>query len=151
MLALYVRDPVTHYYYCCLGWIRPVYSIAPRKLKLHDISVQHRRLTFEPTATTATATAAAAVGKAKNKKTTKKEGGDDDDDDDDDVVRSAIRVNIELLATPSFVQCESYRSAAHFYTHLHEQMLRCIVGSPDELAAVMHLPMGDPAFPFTVR
>ena len=33
-----------------VGWIRPVYTHAPRKLKLHDISVQHRRLTFEPAA-----------------------------------------------------------------------------------------------------
>lgn len=108
-----------------------MYTHAPRKLKLHDISVQHRRLTFEP---------AAAV----------KKGSDDDAGPSSS--SSSIRVNIELLATPTFVQCESYRSAAHFYTHLHEQMLR-FVGSADELAAAMHLPMkGDPpAFPFTVR
>lgn len=109
-----------------------MYTHTPRKLKLHDISVQHRRLTFEP---------AAAVKK-----------GSDDAAHPSSSSSSSIRVKIELLATPTFVQCESYRSAAHFYTHLHEQMLR-FVGSADELAAAMRLPMkGDPpAFPFTVR
>lgn len=113
-----------------------MYTHAPRKLKLHDISVQHRRLTFEP--------AVAA--------TVKKGGNDDVRSSSSSSSSPGIKVNIELLATPTFVQCESYRSAAHFYTHLHEQMLR-FVGSADELAAAMHLPMkGDPpAFPFTVR
>lgn len=35
-------------------------------------------------------------------------------------------LNIEILDCPSFVQGESYRSCAHLYTHVHEQMLRYV-------------------------
>jgi len=110
-------DPHLHRF---TGLIRPVYSCTQRKLKLHDIALQHRRLTFQ-------------------ERQPSVEGDD-----------CTICMNIELLAMPSFVQCESYRSVAHFYTHIHEQMLR-FVGSPDKLEEAMQLPAGAPTFPFAVR
>lgn len=44
----------------------------------------------------------------------------------DTTTDTVASLSIEILDTPSFIQAESYRSCAHLYHHLHEQLLRYV-------------------------
>ena len=149
------------YFYICIhificlhistGRLMPVYSTSQRKLKVIDVLVSHRRsYKAHPTA---------AVGSRSPTKPTVVQPGQTQG-------RGVSSVtNYEVAGVPFTLQCESFRSCGHFYTHLVEQAMRYATpaemqGFLSALCVARERSLSDPnvpfewprdALPFTVR
>ncbi len=95
------------------GFIFPVYSKAQRKLKIFDLQVVQRRLLpADDTPPQSPRTCSDA-----NPPIPASSEGDDD-------TSTASGVRLDVFDVPIVVQSESYRSLAHVYKHIVEQMTR---------------------------
>ena len=126
-------------YIIITGRLMPVYTTSQRKLKVIDVLVSHRR----------SYKTHAAGGRSPAKPTIIQPG---------QALASrsheaATVMNYEVAGVPFTLQCESFRSCGHFYTHLVEQAMRYATpaemqGFLSALCAAREKSLSDPSVPF---